>query len=644
MTQATGRLLFAAEQNKTADALAQIALGADIDAQDEFGFTALIWAVRQDNLMLAQALLALRPELEITDAKGMTALLWAVRQRNPESVEALLQAGVNPRHENHNRASALHLAAAGGDAGILTSLLRRDVAHDSPDRWNDTPLTLAALGGHYTTMLILADRGANINARGNNGRTALILAVMNRESGTETNAAVDRRAAIESLLARGADLNLADSGGWTPLIASAMGGDEAICALLLERGADIAARDSQGLTAFGWAARGKYIAVMRLLLEQGADINSVGNRGGSTLLHQMRNPDRDVTAFLLENGVDTTLKDDTGTSALLAAVRKDRLDCVQLLLSYGADLNVRDTHGETPLDYALRNGMDSLADCLLALDAQSSRSLLSRLCLTPETIDRPDSQGWTPLTAAARDGKIGRVRLLCRAGADPSGVAVHGMTPLMVAAQGTGEGIMEALLDWGADPEARDANGVTALYYAVKGQRIERVRVLLAHGISLWASDSRGRTARIVAKEENLPEIANLLRRAESRQHRPAADVALQSPPLSRDEMGQDGDIFQAALCGNIRAVLDCLTAGIPLHRRNPSGATVLMFAAVGGHGALVSLLLARGASPYARDDSGATALDWAERHKRDEVCRRLEDAMGIVHIDAYTGAPDGFW
>jgi len=212
----------------------------------------------------------------------------------------------------------------------------------------------------------------------------------------------------------------------------------------------------------------------------------------------------------------------------------------------------------------------------------------------------------------------------------------------MLAAEGHTDGVLEVLLERGADPETRDKQGVTALYHAARGQRIERVQALLNRGVNVWARDRKGRTAGMMARDEKLMEIAKLLRRAEAQQKCPAEDaVALLPITLEPHEAVE---IFAAAQHGFVRVLRRCIEAGAPIDGRSPAGATPLMFAAAGGHAESVALLLERGASAFARDDRGSTALDWAERQGRAEVRALLEAAMGIVHRDIYTGAPEGFW
>jgi ankyrin repeat protein len=79
---------------------------------------------------------------------------------------------------------------------------------------------------------------------------------------------------METLLAKGAEVNARNAHGWTPLHIAAAGGDLAVVALLLKHGADVHAQSHIGATPLDNATtRGGRKAVIDLLLAHGARIN-----------------------------------------------------------------------------------------------------------------------------------------------------------------------------------------------------------------------------------------------------------------------------------------------------------------------------------------------------------------------------------
>jgi len=636
MQSYAGRMLLAAERGDTTGVMAQLERGAEIDSQDEFGFTVLHWAIRTENRALVHHLLPLGPDLERRDARGNTALIWAVRGRDREIIDALLNAGADPTARDVAGHTLLHLAAAGGDLVLIDRLPLPESGIDTVDACRDTPLTLAATNGRHAAVLALADRGADIDWRGNGGRTALLHTVMDHGS-PET--APLRTSVITSLLLRGADVNRADDAGWTPLMRAANHGDVSLCHLLLEHGADIAAQDAQGLTAFHWAARGRHLPILQLLLDAGAAIDAQDEEKRTALFQQMRDPDPQIVAFLLDHGADATVTNENGDSALFAAAQGGQLDIVRLLIDHGAEIDHRNGRGETVLDDAVRNRRDDIAHELLSLSATTTIPLIEAMGYLPETIDQPDDREWTPLARAVRDGYGGRMHLLLDAGARIDIADRRGVTPLMLAAAGYTDGLLEALLKRGADPEARDLSGATPLHHAVRGQRPERVRALLAYGVNTNAHDHAGRTPRMLAGELHLPEIQALLPqkpRSKGRERKFGGDW-----PTMTDTPALHRDIHHAGWFGDTALLTIRLNEGVRIDARSHCGATPLMYAAGAGHREIVDLLLERGADPNAHDDDGDRALEWAVHCDQTPVADLLRDRMGIVETVPETAGPD---
>lgn len=128
-----------------------------------------------------------------------------------------------------------------------------------------TPLLWAVEGGNEDVLRLLLDRGAAVNL-GVPRFTALHLAIEN-----------ERDAMAELLLARGANVELREDIGLTPLL---MARCERIVRLLLDHGADADAQGKDGTTALHRAAMwpGKE-AVVKLLLERGASVAITDNSG-----------------------------------------------------------------------------------------------------------------------------------------------------------------------------------------------------------------------------------------------------------------------------------------------------------------------------------------------------------------------------
>jgi ankyrin repeat protein len=194
----------------------------------------------------------------------------------------------------------------------------------------------------------------------------------------------------EYLIERGANVNLANKGAWTPLYLATdnrniENGDYPVrkpdmdhlefIKLLLDKGANVNHRvrdssetrtvftnqwlDENGATAFLRASQSGDVELMKLLLERGADpkINTLLNVSALQVAAGIGwvegitfewSPKATLEAvkMLLELGLDPNLQADTGRTALHGAAHKGRADVIQALYDAGAKLDTRD-YGNT---------------------------------------------------------------------------------------------------------------------------------------------------------------------------------------------------------------------------------------------------------------------------------------------------------
>jgi hypothetical protein len=99
------------------------------------------------------------------------------------------------------------------------------------------------------------------------------------EQGLMTAALLGHTEIVQLFLEKGADVNAKDNDGWTALMIAAEKGHSEIVQLLLEKGADVNAKDNDGVTALMFAAANGHTEIVQLLLEKGADVNAETNDG-----------------------------------------------------------------------------------------------------------------------------------------------------------------------------------------------------------------------------------------------------------------------------------------------------------------------------------------------------------------------------
>lgn len=192
-------------------------------------------AIRDGNAAVLDSQLAADPSLATAEHDGVSAILFALYHGKEAVARRLLRSGVEP---------GFFEAAALGDLGRVSELLAADptlASRHTPDGFG--ALGLAAFFGHERVVALLA-RWCDPNTPSANGMRVTPL-----HSATATlrpDAAVPL---ARALLAQGADPNLRQQGGYTPLHAAATAGNSELARLLLAHGADRTIRNDAGQTA-----------------------------------------------------------------------------------------------------------------------------------------------------------------------------------------------------------------------------------------------------------------------------------------------------------------------------------------------------------------------------------------------------------
>src|SRR2546421_7019257 len=164
-----------------------------------------------------------------------------------------------------------------------------------------------------------------------------------------------------------AQINLPDSGGWTPLHWAARRGDANATEHLLLAGANPNYHSNEGNTALHAASQSQNPRCFELLTMAGADVHAV-DRWGDQPLHDACN-NRDIAACvkpLIMGGALVDCKTRAGgRTPLFMAAAKNNLNIGSLLLESNANMYISDDNGETPLFRAIFSGSHGFLELLL---------------------------------------------------------------------------------------------------------------------------------------------------------------------------------------------------------------------------------------------------------------------------------------
>jgi ankyrin repeat protein/superfamily II DNA or RNA helicase len=292
---------------------------------------------------------------------------------------------------------------------------------------------------------------------------------------------------VEVLLDEGANPNVKDERGWTPLHYVALSGVEKIAMLLVSRKAEVNAKDNEGKTPLHYAAENHQTSIVDVLVSAGADPNIKDNLGRTPLhyavlaLQNVKDYDTRVIRALLGAAADPNARDDEGRTPLHYAAALNWLSAIDVLHEHGADVNAQDKQGRTPLHIAVMEGNVYAAIVLLGCKADPNAR---------------DAEGRTPLHYAVQRGDLRIVERLVKARADVNAQDNLGVTPLDLARKSGYQQIAELLAkaagarEEPSPPTQREEVGARERLEVSQGAGIEEVPLVLETGV--W-DKKRGR-------------------------------------------------------------------------------------------------------------------------------------------------------
>lgn len=350
--------------------------GAEVNAAQGDGMTALHWAAELGSVPMAEMLIAAGASLEaLTRLGGYTPLHLAAEAGRAPVAGKLLAAGANARAATTTGVTALHLAAEAGSTETITVLVKHGADVNARENaWAQTPLMFAASRGRVDAINTLLDAGADFSA------TSKVISFA-RLSRQERFTAAIRDSVLAEFRGRSADpvtwrpdpqqvqaaLRTArERETLPPEPVVHVNWDSAQTAGTVPTSADVAGFQG-GLTALLHAVREGHRDAAFALLERGADINQQSDGDRSTpLVSAMLNGHFDLGLELLARGADPKIPNyPSGVTPLYAVIntqwasksrypqqqayqqqRATYLETMEALLKAGADPNVRLT-----LDY-----------------------------------------------------------------------------------------------------------------------------------------------------------------------------------------------------------------------------------------------------------------------------------------------------
>ena len=171
---------------------------------------------------------------------------------------------------------------------------------------------------------------------------------------------------MRQAIADGADLDARGAQGRTALLIATRANDVETARVLIEAGADVNLKDDIQDSPYLYAGAEGLDDILRLTLAHGADVRSTNRYGGTALIPASERAHRSTIRMLLDAGVPVNHVNRLHWTALLEAIvlgdgGPEHVQAVRLLLAGGADPSIRDGGGALPRGLAAARGYTEIA-------------------------------------------------------------------------------------------------------------------------------------------------------------------------------------------------------------------------------------------------------------------------------------------
>ena len=315
---------------------------------------------------------------------------------------------------------------------------------------------------------------------------------------------------MQALIKSGVDVNAKGSDGKTALMAAAEMGTTDAMNLLLSSGARVDETTADGKTALMAAANTDQSDSVKLLLQNNASVDLADKDGNSAVMIAAGRGNADVIQTLAAGNAKLNLQNSDGKTALILAAENGNNDAVIALAKAGADPKIQDKNKNTALMTLIQQAHDKEQQTgqRVKPDRTAVKALIN--ASKPADLDVKDKDGRTAMMRAAGFGDKDVVVALAEGKADPDIQDANGRTAIMDLlgrSPATGSPTLsqadtlsaseaKTLVAASHKPDLQDKNGRTALMEAAnQGHYDMAVALVQSHQVDVDKQDHNGRTA-----------------------------------------------------------------------------------------------------------------------------------------------------
>lgn len=291
--EANQALLAAAAEGEVDGLLAALKQGADANAKDDDGNTALMLVSKRPlfghDAEVVNALKKAKATIDARNKLQQTALMFAAANDHSDTVKALIAAGAKVNAKDSDAWTPLMYAALNGASFATDELIKAKADLNALDSDGEPALLLALAYGKGSVAEKLVAAGAKWPDKSHDGYSPLMVATYGRDL-----------KAVRIALDHSPDLGSRDKDGWSALELASYNGDGQIAMELLRAGIDPSLKDSEGKNAYDRAVENKNPEIAAILSGKWNKPKLVGGTsvnvpcpvlGGNVLAHITRDGD-----------------------------------------------------------------------------------------------------------------------------------------------------------------------------------------------------------------------------------------------------------------------------------------------------------------------------------------------------------------
>lgn len=410
----------------------------------------VVQAAQKNDVNLLNLLRACGADLDAKDESGKTALMHAAESGSMEAAEFLACNTATLTERDEEGVSAFAYAMSNAHLPVATMLLCSGATVDEAGHHQKPLLVTAVMQENHPAMLMLLENRAGF------GMNPALREALKKGS----------LEFAKDLLRFGADPNLRIDG--KPALAHAISTNNgAAISLLLKYGADPNKKDTSGESALMLALAKADDPLAIRLLDAGGDPNLVGGDGQPPLLRLIGTDRLEMMTTLLDRGADAAYCDEKGTTLLGYGLMSGNFALAEALIEKGVNPDAPCRGEESPIEIAFTDKNLTLAEFLLKRDAAAhpvlfhraieadSREIIDLYLDYGADVDALDSDGDTALSKCVRNGQIEMAEHLIQRGANVLTPGKEGQEPLLIAVAVKNAEMAKMLIDQGADPNRR---------------------------------------------------------------------------------------------------------------------------------------------------------------------------------------------